>query len=106
MRDMKEEYGVNINYLKAWRSREKALEMLRGKPNESYALLPSFLYMLKTINPWSIIDLYMKEDRSFLYVFMALDTSIKEWKYCKPIVVVDGTFLTGTYGDTLLSTTT
>ena len=51
--------------------------MLRGKPDESYALLPSFLYMLKTTNPGSIVDLDTKEDHSFLYVFMALDALIK-----------------------------
>ena len=61
MRDMKGVW-VNINYLKLWRSREKALEMLRGKPNESYALLPSFLYMLRTTNLGSIIDLDTKKD--------------------------------------------
>ena len=78
MRDMKKEYDININYLKAWRSREKTLEILRGKPGESYALLPSFLYMLKTTNPRSIVDLDTKENHSFLYVFMALDASIKD----------------------------
>ena len=51
--------------------------MLRGKTDESYTLLPSFLYMLKTINPGSILDLDAKEDHLFFYVFMALDASIK-----------------------------
>ena len=103
---MKEEYGININYLKAWRLREKTLQIRRGKPNESYALIPSFLYMLKIINPGSVVDLNTKEGLSFLYVFMALDTSIKAWRYYKPIIVVDDTFLIGTYGITLLSATT
>ena len=80
--------------------------MLRDKLDESYALLPSFLYMLKTINPGTIVDLDMKEEHSFLYVFMALDASIKGWKYCRPIVVVDGVFLTGTCSGTLLLATT
>ena len=78
MRDMKEEYVVNINYLKALRLREKALEMLKSKSDESYALLPSFLYVLKTTNPGSIVDLDTKEDHSFLYVFMIFDASIKD----------------------------
>ena len=80
--------------------------MLKGKPDESYALLPRFLYMLTKTNPKSIVDLDTKEEYSFLYVFMALDVLIKGWKYCRPIVVVDGTFLTGTYGGTLLSAIT
>ena len=104
--EMREEYGINISYLKAWRSREKALHILRGKPDESYAILPSFLYMLKTTNPGSVVELETKSNQSFLYVFMALDASIKGWKYCRPVAVVDGTFLKGTYGGTLLSATT
>ena len=62
--------------------------------------------MLKATNPRSIIDLDMKEDHSFFYVFMALDASIKDWKYCRHIVVVDGILLTETYSGTLLSATT
>ncbi|CAH9091310.1 unnamed protein product [Cuscuta europaea] len=31
-RDMLEEYGIEISYLKAWRAKEKALIKLRGKP--------------------------------------------------------------------------
>ena len=30
VKKMREEYGINISYLKAWRSREKALHILRG----------------------------------------------------------------------------
>ena len=78
MRDIKEQYSININYLKAWRLREKALQMLRGKPEESYALLLTFLHMITITNPGSIVDLNTKEDHLFLYVFMALDTSIKD----------------------------
>ena len=70
---MKEEYDININYIKAWRSREKALQILRGKIEESYVLLPTFLYIVTITNSRSIVDLDTKEDHSFLYVFMALD---------------------------------
>ena len=62
--------------------------------------------MLKIINPGSVVQLEKKSNQSFLYVFMALDASIKGWKYYRPVAVVDGTFLKGTYGGTLLSATT
>ena len=64
--EMREEYGINISYLKSWRSREKALHILRGKPDESYAILPSFLYMLKTTNAGSVVELETKSNQSFL----------------------------------------
>ncbi|XVE81484.1 hypothetical protein DITRI_Ditri15bG0068100 [Diplodiscus trichospermus] len=37
---------------------------------------------------------------------MALDASIKGWKYCRPIMVVDGTFLKSSYGGTMLKACT
>ncbi|XP_060960901.1 uncharacterized protein LOC133031424 [Cannabis sativa] len=67
-----------------------------------YSLIPSFLHMVEKTNPGSFVDLKTTEDNSLLFVFMALDASIKGWGACRPIVVVDGTFLKAAYGGTLL----
>ncbi|KAM6594276.1 hypothetical protein CsatA_001979 [Cannabis sativa] len=104
--EMKHKYGVRMNYMKAWRSKEHAQEELRGKANESYRLLPGFLHMLQKTNPGTIVHMETEDDNSFKYLFVALDASIKGWKKCKPIIVVDGTFLKSTYGGTLLSACT
>ncbi|XP_050238264.1 uncharacterized protein LOC126687750 [Mercurialis annua] len=89
----------------ALRSRQRAFEMLRGNPCESYKSLPNFLYMLGTTNPGSAIDTQLREDNTILYVFTALKVLIKGRKYCKPIIVVDCTFLKATLGGTLLVVT-
>ncbi|KAG5577858.1 hypothetical protein H5410_057992, partial [Solanum commersonii] len=34
--DIREFYGVQISYQQAWRAKERALEMLRGKPSDGY----------------------------------------------------------------------
>ncbi|XP_022875690.1 uncharacterized protein LOC111394152 [Olea europaea var. sylvestris] len=34
---------------------------------------------------------------------MALGASIREWKHCRPVVVIDGTYLNKHYGDTLFT---
>ncbi|KAM6587977.1 hypothetical protein CsatA_010582 [Cannabis sativa] len=104
--EMKHKYGVRMNYMKAWRSKEHAQEELRGKANESYKLLPGFLHVLQKTNPETIVHMQTEDDKSFKYLFVALDASIKGWKKCKPIIVVDGTFLKSTYGGTLLSACT
>lgn len=54
---MKNVYGVEINYVKSWRSREKALELTRGIPTALYAKLLFYLYLLKISNSGSILDL-------------------------------------------------
>ncbi|KAM3303918.1 hypothetical protein P3S67_014949 [Capsicum chacoense] len=43
------------------------------------------------------------EDNHFLYAFIALSTSIRDWKYCMPTIVVDETFLKSAYKGTVLS---
>ncbi|XP_022875814.1 uncharacterized protein LOC111394295 [Olea europaea var. sylvestris] len=58
--DVLHTYGVSLNYVKAWQSREKTLKVLRG-------------------------------------------ASIWGWKHCRPVVVIDGTYLNGHYGGTLFT---
>ncbi|XP_050205775.1 uncharacterized protein LOC126655583 [Mercurialis annua] len=104
--DMQKKYGVVLSYNKAWRSRGNALDTVRGIPRESYSVLPSFLHMVRQTNPGSVVDLIRSEGNRFKYVFMALDASRKGWIYCRPVIVVDGTFLKSNYGGTLLTAST
>ncbi|XP_070006734.1 uncharacterized protein [Nicotiana sylvestris] len=103
MSDMKQQYGINMSYIKAYRTKEKALELLRGIPRESYRKLSGHLYMINMTNPNSVTMLHKSEDRRFMYVFVALNASIIGWKYCYPIVVVDGTFLKSSHRGTMLT---
>ncbi|XP_062075904.1 uncharacterized protein LOC133780036 [Humulus lupulus] len=59
--------------------------------------------MLQNINPGTIVDIEKGEDDSLLFLFMALNESLRGWAKCKPIIVVDETFLKPAYGGTLLS---
>ncbi|XP_075078697.1 uncharacterized protein LOC142164599 [Nicotiana tabacum] len=102
-RDIKKIHGFDVNYMKAWRSKEKALEMVRGNPSKSYTELPNYLYMLMHTNPGSVYRLEKTDDGSFLYLFVAIYALIKGWEYCKPIVVVDGSFLKSTYRGTIIT---
>ncbi|XP_050226196.2 PKS-NRPS hybrid synthetase cheA-like [Mercurialis annua] len=103
LRDMRDDHGIKMSYSKAYRSKVVAQEMVRGKPYDSFSLIPSYLYMLVVANPGSFVKLEVKDDNSFLYVFMALNASIKGWEFCIPVIAVDGTFLTSAYGGMLLT---
>lgn len=59
--DMQTNYGINMSYHKAWRSREKALMSVRGTPEESYTKLPSYLYMLEVKNPGTVTHIETDE---------------------------------------------
>ncbi|KAK6115155.1 hypothetical protein DH2020_007424 [Rehmannia glutinosa] len=52
------------------------------------------------------MSLIRKKDDTFLFLFMAITASIKGWRHCRPVIVVDGTFLKASYGGTLLSACT
>ncbi|KAM3362557.1 hypothetical protein P3S68_017411 [Capsicum galapagoense] len=103
MEEMRNLYGIRMNYKKVYRAKEKILELVRGSLRESYAKLPAYLYMVNIINPGSFTRLHKTEDNHFLYAFVALSTSIRGWRYCMPTIVIDGTFLKSAYKGTMLS---
>ena len=103
IRDMKHDYNAKIKYNKAWRSKQKAKEIMRGNVTQSFADLYSYLYMLYTSNIRFISELQLTQTNCFLYVFVALNFSIKGWSYHIPmVVVVDGTLLKSSYRGTQL----
>ncbi|XP_075076625.1 uncharacterized protein LOC142163255 [Nicotiana tabacum] len=104
--DMLSEHGVNLTYIQAWRAKENALEFLRGHPAESYSKLPSYLYILEKTYSRPVVKLKKTDDDCFLYAFVAICTSISGWEYCRPVVVVDGTFLKSAYRGIMLTAST
>nr|XP_016494671.1 PREDICTED: uncharacterized protein LOC107813873 [Nicotiana tabacum] len=104
--DMLSEHGVNLTYMQAWRAKEKALQFMRGHPADSYSKLPSYLYILEKTYLGSVVKLKKTDDDCFLYVFVAICTSSSGWEYCRPVVVVDGTFLNSAYRGIMLTAST
>ncbi|KAM6542811.1 hypothetical protein CsatB_007258 [Cannabis sativa] len=106
MIDMIDDFGVSMSYQKAWRAREKALELARGKQDESYQQLPKYLHMLKVVNPGTIAQLETDKKDRFKYLYLALANSIEGWKHCRPVIVTDRTFLKTSFGGTLFTAST
>lgn len=75
--DIRKKYGVDLNYMKEWRAKEKALEILSGKPRDSYRKFPSYLYMVKHTNPRSVTRLEKTEDERFLYAYLVFTPQLK-----------------------------
>ncbi|XP_019226531.1 PREDICTED: uncharacterized protein LOC109207986 [Nicotiana attenuata] len=100
------EHGVNLSYMQAWRTKEKALQFLRGNPADSYSKLSKYFYILEETYPGSHVKLKKTADECFLCAFVALSTSISGWQHCRPAVVVDGTFLKSAYRGIMLTAST
>ncbi|KAA0056385.1 protein FAR1-RELATED SEQUENCE 4-like [Cucumis melo var. makuwa] len=78
------------------------VKILHGDTVESYALIPRFFDKLVESNPGTCAALEMDDSCHFKFCFMAFGPSIEGWKYCRPIISVDGTFLKCKFGGILL----
>ncbi|KAK1568372.1 hypothetical protein Q3G72_023716 [Acer saccharum] len=94
--DMQREFGISCNYHKGYRARHIALEEVQGTPVESYSILPSYLYMLEQTNPGTITDFHTDSSDRFMYMFFCFKACIDGFlSSIRPVIAVDGTFLTG-----------
>ncbi|KAA0038423.1 MuDRA-like transposase [Cucumis melo var. makuwa] len=80
--DMRQDYGINMSYEKAWRARENAYERVRRSPEESYNLLRRYGETLKFTNLGPCV-------RGFLNCI-------------RPVIVMDETFLKNNYRGQLI----
>ena len=106
MKDMLDDYGVSMSYSKACRSKEKALQLVRGKVDDSYQQLPMYLHMLTVANPGTMTSLVTTNNNKFKNLYIAYANSITGWQHCRPVIVVDGTFMKSLYGGTLFTAST
>ncbi|XP_047253606.1 uncharacterized protein LOC124897171 [Capsicum annuum] len=104
--DMKEDLGMNLTYIMCWRVKEQALEDLRGKPFASYGKLPAYIHVLNTTYPSSHIRMKKHKDNEFLYIFVALTIFIQGFDHCRPMIVVDTSYLRGLYSGTFVAACT
>uniref|UniRef100_A0A9I9EIB4 Uncharacterized protein n=1 Tax=Cucumis melo TaxID=3656 RepID=A0A9I9EIB4_CUCME len=79
------------------------VKILQGDTVESYALIPSFFDKLVESNPGTCTALEMDDSCHFKFCFMTFGASIEGWKYCRPIIYVDRTFLKCKFGGILLT---
>nr|XP_025882111.1 uncharacterized protein LOC107280872 isoform X1 [Oryza sativa Japonica Group] len=107
MHDVEKEYGYEISYDKAWRAKQKALEMRFGTYEDSYHNLPPLLEVMQARNPGThiaILDEVNEYGENVLRrAFWSFGCMIEAFKNCIPLLCVDGTFMTGKYRGTILT---
>ena len=109
IQSIEDDFKYKISYSKAYRAKQKALEMRWGTYEASYHNLPHLLNTLCRRNPNSYFEIkhYTLPDdatkRVLQRVFYALGSCIDAFKYSRPVICIDGTFLTGRYKGTMLT---
>ncbi|KAL6531490.1 hypothetical protein OROMI_027853 [Orobanche minor] len=91
------DHGVHVTYRTALAGKNHAIKESYGDADKSFQLLPTYLYMLKELNPGSIVALQTCDDGIFQFVFFALGACIRGFSSCRPVIVIDGTHLKGKY---------
>ncbi|KAH1262587.1 hypothetical protein GmHk_02G005172 [Glycine max] len=89
------EFAYKVSYKKAWLAKQKVIAIEYDDWEESYAKLLSRLTHMQNHSPGSYFQI-LHDD------FIIGNTA---FKYCKPIIQVDGTHLYGKYCGTLLMAT-
>ncbi|KAL4320047.1 hypothetical protein GQ457_18G015050 [Hibiscus cannabinus] len=100
---VKKELKLEINWMKGYRTKVKALEIIRGKDEDQYSKLPKYCGELRKRNPGSTTILHLERS-----LFQRIYICIKALKDgflagCRPIISIDGCWLKGKYEGHLLT---
>ncbi|XP_057803308.1 uncharacterized protein LOC131018610 [Salvia miltiorrhiza] len=94
--ELRHEFGVQIKYDVALRAHNRATEMVYGRHDQSFEMLPKYLYMLRQSNLGSMVEWEVDDDGRFKHLFVALAASATPFMFSLwPVIVVDGTHLKG-----------
>ncbi|KAL0010892.1 hypothetical protein SO802_006000 [Lithocarpus litseifolius] len=99
--------GHKPSYYKVWDAKQKLIEKIFGNWEESYQrlqkLLMEYIYQDPTTQVFYRTTHTGEDDTVFLhYVFWSFGPCIDGFKYCKPVISIDGTYLYGKYQGKLL----
>ncbi|GAB2246365.1 hypothetical protein Droror1_Dr00001858 [Drosera rotundifolia] len=104
--DIKEEYGIQLNYFQAWRGKEIAKEQLQGSYKEAYGQLPIFCDKIMESNPGSLATFTTKDDSSFHRLFVSFYALLYGFEQgCRPLLFLDSIAVKSKYQGTLLAAT-
>ena len=103
--DLKKDFGVEINYQKAWNAREIALREIHGNDCDSFNKLRWFCDAVKESNPGSVADLdSCTEKGKFRRIFIAFHSCIAGFiQGCRPMLFLDGTHIKSKWKGVILT---
>lgn len=104
--DIKQEYGIQLNYFQAWRGKEIAKEQLQGSYKDAYSQLPLFCEKIMLTNPGSFATFATKEDSSFHRFFVSFHASLFGFQQgCRPLLFLDSIPIKSKYQGMLFAAT-
>ncbi|KAG6507063.1 uncharacterized protein LOC121980764 [Zingiber officinale] len=103
LQDIREQHGVAVSYMQAWRGKERSLAAVHGTLEDGYRLLPGYCEQIRKTNPGSIaVVSAVGSENCFHRLFISYRASIYGFLYsCRPLLEIDRVQLRGKYLGTL-----
>ncbi|KAK1280248.1 hypothetical protein QJS04_geneDACA014933 [Acorus gramineus] len=70
--EIQNKYNIKLPYSRVLRARGKAMELIHGKPAESYKLIPELRQELLKANPDNVVEYQLDVDNTFMCFFVCL----------------------------------
>ncbi|XP_028124405.1 uncharacterized protein LOC114321440 [Camellia sinensis] len=104
--DLKDDYGLDVNYQVAWLGVEKARGELFGAHSISFDQLRWYHEAVMQYNPGNYVEInYDEHNYRFRHFFISFKAYIDGFRHCRPLLFLDGTFLKGRFKGFLLAAT-
>ncbi|KAK8568886.1 hypothetical protein V6N13_106767 [Hibiscus sabdariffa] len=104
LQDIRDQHGVAVSYMQAWRGKERSMAALHGTFEEGYRLLPAYCEQIRKTNPGSVASVFStRQENCFQRLFISYRASIYGFiNACRPLLELDKADLKGKYLGTLL----
>ncbi|XP_026435791.1 uncharacterized protein LOC113333575 [Papaver somniferum] len=103
---LKKTYGSNIKYHHARRGKEAVFEDQYGDDEKSYSDLNWYVKAIEQTSPDSFVKLEVDEETGrFKRIFICFGACKHSYKYLRPMIYLDATFLIGRFRGTLMAAT-
>lgn len=99
LHDIRDQHGVAVSYMQAWRGKERSMAALHGTYEEGFKLLPSYCEQIMKTNPGSIASVVaIGQENSFQRLFISYGAAIYGFmNACRPLIELDRVHLKGKY---------
>ncbi|KAJ1413815.1 Zinc finger, PMZ-type [Sesbania bispinosa] len=99
LQDIRDQHGVAVSYMQAWRGKERSMAALHGTFEEGYRLLPAYCEQIRKTNPGSIASVVATgQENCFQRLFISYRASIYGFiNACRPLLELDRAHLKGKY---------
>lgn len=104
LQDIRDQHGVAVSYMQAWRGKERSMAALHGTFEDGYRLLPAYCEQIRKTNPGSIATVVATgQEYCFQRLFVSYRASIYGFiNACRPLLEIDRSHLKGKYLGTIL----